>query len=116
MASQRTMLHLVKTLHTIAWAFFAGSTFYVLYAGITGTINRWVWIAIGAVLFEALILFVNKWTCPITPLAARYTEDRSDNFDIYLPEWLAKHNKTIFTILFVIGLALVLIESFYRNR
>jgi hypothetical protein len=102
------MLTFIKTIHTIAWAFFAGSIFYVVYAGITGNINRWVWIAIAAVLFEALVLIVNRWTCPFTPLAARYTQNRRDNFDIYLPEWLAKHNKTIFTILFIIGLVLVL--------
>src|SRR4030095_11041365 len=104
------MLRLVKIIHTIAWAFFGGATLYVLYAGITGTINRWVWMAIGAVLFEAMVLFVNKWTCPITPIAARYTDDRRHNFDIYLPEWLAKHKKTIFTILFVIGLVLVILR------
>jgi hypothetical protein len=42
--------------------------------------------------------------CPLTDLAARYTDDRRDNFDIYLPEWLARHNKRIFGWLFVGGL------------
>jgi hypothetical protein len=36
-------------------------------------------------------------------MAARYTEQRSANFDIYLPLWLARHNKTIFGALFVAG-------------
>jgi hypothetical protein len=40
----------------------------------------------------------------LTDIATRYTADRSDNFDIYLPLWLAKHNKTIFGSLFVAGL------------
>lgn len=44
------------------------------------------------------------WRCPLNPIAARYTEDRRDNFDIFLPEWLARHNKTIFGILCVGGL------------
>jgi hypothetical protein len=34
-------------------------------------------------------------------MAARHTEQRSKNFDIYLPLWLARHNKTIFGALFV---------------
>jgi hypothetical protein len=34
-------------------------------------------------------------------VAARYTDDRRDNFDIYLPLWLARHNKLIFGWLFV---------------
>ncbi len=38
-----------------------------------------------------------------TDLAARYTEDRRGNFDIYLPVWLARQNKTIFGTLFLAG-------------
>jgi hypothetical protein len=41
--------------------------------------------------------------CPLTGVARRYTRDRSDNFDIFLPERLAKHNKLIFGSLFAIG-------------
>jgi hypothetical protein len=40
-------------------------------------------------------------------LAARYTDDRSDNFDIYLPLWLARHNQMIFGSLFLLGSACV---------
>ncbi len=32
----------------------------------------------------------------LVAVAARYTVDRRDNFGIYLPEWLARHNKLIF--------------------
>jgi hypothetical protein len=43
-----------------------------------------------------LVLIANDESCPLTGVAARYTVDRRDNFDIYLPEWLARHNKLIF--------------------
>ncbi|MFT7189365.1 MAG: hypothetical protein ACI9AV_002644, partial [Sediminicola sp.] len=36
-----------------------------------------------------------------------------DNFDIFLPNWLAKYNKVIFTTLFIIGLGLVLIRILF---
>jgi hypothetical protein len=39
----------------------------------------------------------------LADLAARYTMDRAENFDIYLPLWLARHNKTIFGTIFVAG-------------
>ena len=45
----------------------------------------------------------NRGRCPLTGVAAKFTEDRADNFDIYLPIWLARHNKTIFGSLFLIG-------------
>ena len=32
-------------------------------------------------------------------MAARFTEERHDNFDIYLPLWLARHNMPIFGVL-----------------
>lgn len=50
-----------------------------------------------------LILFANRMRCPLTGVAARYTDDRRDNFDIYLPVWLARHNKAIFGTLYVTG-------------
>ena len=57
----------------------------------------------GVVLVECLILAVNGCRCPLTNLAGVFTEERADNFDIYLPLWLARHNKLIFGSLFVAG-------------
>ena len=44
----------------------------------------------------------------LTPIAARYTDARHDNFDIYLPAWLARHNKTIFGALYGGGILFTL--------
>ena len=57
----------------------------------------------GVVLMECLILAVNRCRCPLTNLAGAYTEERADNFDIYLPLWLARYNKLVFGSLFVAG-------------
>jgi len=54
-----------------------------------------------------LVLVVNRMTCPLTDVASRYTDDRRANFDIYLPEWLARHNKTIFGSLYVAAILLL---------
>jgi len=37
----------------------------------------------------------------LTAVAARYTADRRDNFDLYLPQWLARYNKLIFGLISV---------------
>jgi len=42
--------------------------------------------------------------CPLTPIAAGYTDDRRDNFDIYLPEWLARYNRLVFGLLYLAGI------------
>ena len=45
----------------------------------------------------------------LTGVAARYTSARADNFDIYLPLWLARYNQQIFGTLYVLGILYTLI-------
>jgi hypothetical protein len=100
-------LRLIKAVHTLAWAFFAACI-----AGIP--LLAWArrfdlaLLFIGIVAVEVGIIVVNGWRCPLTAVAARYTEDRRPNFDIYLPEWLARYNKEIFGPLFGAGVLLTL--------
>ena len=54
------------------------------------------------------VLAANRGQCPLTDWAARFTEDRAANFDIYLPDWLARNNKAIFGTLFVVNELIVL--------
>jgi hypothetical protein len=64
---------------------------------------RWAATFSGAVLIECAILACNRGRCPLTRLASRYTDERRDNFDIYLPLWLARNNKVIFGALFLVS-------------
>ncbi|HVN03539.1 MAG TPA: hypothetical protein VMT86_03920 [Bryobacteraceae bacterium] len=75
-----------------------------------GAWRQFLWAArlTGLVLVECAVLAVNGGRCPLTDLAGHYTEERRDNFDIYLPLWLARHNKTIFGLLFIAGELFVL--------
>jgi hypothetical protein len=101
--SPAAVLVAIKTLHTLVWAFFVACIVGVPVAAHLGAFGIAAWLT-AAVLFEVLVLLVNRWRCPLTGVAARYTDERHDNFDIYLPLWLARHNKTIFGGLFVLGL------------
>ena len=104
-------IFLIKFIHTAIWAFMASCVFYILSAGILGFINQYVYIAIGVIFIEGVTLLIFKWRCPLTIVAQNYTQDREENFDIFLPRLLAKHNKSIFTSLFVIGLVLILLRK-----
>ena len=101
------MLTAIKVLHTVIWAFLAAS---ILALPVVGVLRRFRWAAILTVivLLECGVLAVNGGRCPLSDLAARYTVDRNSNFDIYLPNWLASHNKTIFGTLFVVSELIVL--------
>lgn len=105
-------LHLIKLLHTLIWLFFNVVIFYLLYAVITNKIDIWVWICIGLVLLEGFVLLIFKAMCPVTLIARRYSESDKHNFDIYLPEWLAKYNKAIYTSLFVMALVILCYQLF----
>jgi hypothetical protein len=100
-------LRAVKAIHTLAWAFFAGCILALPVVAWRGDFGLALAL-VAAVSFEVLILAVNGMRCPLTAVAARYTEDRRDNFDIYLPLWLARHNKRLFGGFFVAGLAFTL--------
>ena len=101
------MLIAIKLLHTVIWVILAGS---IVVLPIAGVLRRFRWAAILTVLvvLECGVLALNRGRCPLTNWAAHYTADRADNFDIYLPNWLARHNKTIFGTIFVVGELVVL--------
>jgi polyferredoxin len=102
-AGARSRLRLIRIVHTIVWAIFAGSIVAIpVFAHLQQLAVAWALIAF--VLLEVLVLAVNGMRCPLTAVAGRYTEDRRDNFDIYLPLWLARYNKHVFGSLYVAGI------------
>lgn len=103
--SNARALRTVRLVHTVVWAFFAGSIVVIPVLAWFGALHA-ATVAIGIVLVEVLVLLFNRMRCPLTAVAARYTEDRRDNFDIYLPEWLARYNKEVFGTLYVAGILL----------
>ena len=96
----------IKLVHTLVWAFFAGCVLAIPILALQGRVVAASALC-GVVMVEVAILVVNGMRCPLTPLAARYTEDRRPNFDIFLPEWLALYNKEVFGSLYAVGLAYV---------
>lgn len=102
-------LRTIKLVHTGIWAFLAACILLIPVASGWGR----HWLAAGLVAIvavEVAILALNQGRCPLTSLAGRHTEDRGDNFDLYLPEWLARYNKPIFGALYVAGTTLALVR------
>jgi len=89
------------------WIFFNVVIFYFLYAVIVNKIDKWVWICLGLIILEGLILMVFNKMCPITLIARKYSDSTDHNFDIYLPNWLAKYNKLIYTTIVLIGVCIL---------
>jgi hypothetical protein len=97
----------IRLLHTAVWAVLAGCILALPVAAFTRHFH-WALILTAIVVFEGGLLGANRGRCPLTSWAARFTENRAANFDIYLPNWLARNNKTIFGTLFVVNELIVL--------
>jgi hypothetical protein len=98
------MLRAIRVAHTVVWALLVGVILAIPLMAWQDRFTAAAWLT-AIMLFEVAVLLGNGWRCPLTDLAARYTDDRRANFDIYLPLWLAANNKRIFGTIFVGGLA-----------
>ena len=102
-------LRAIKLAHTVAWAFFVAA---IVAIPLAAWYHRFGWALVAALVVagEVAILALNGMKCPLTSIAARYTSDRRDNFDIYLPLFVARYNKEIFGTLYVAALAFALVR------
>jgi len=92
----------IKILHTLIWAFLAACVLSLPIFAWSGRFDLCL-LTSGIVVAECGILAANRGRCPLTDMASRHTRDRAANFDIFLPPWVARHNKAIFGMLFVAG-------------
>ena len=108
------ILILIKTVHTVIWTAMASAIAAIPIVALRAQFRLAKWLT-ALILVECIILGLNQGRCPLTDMAARFTTERAANFDIYLPHWLAEHNKTIFGGLFVAG-ELVWLGQWLRKR
>jgi hypothetical protein len=107
------MLKFIKIVHTIIWAVMTASNLLAFYFALIGRFDYWFWLPASLIIIETLVVVFNHWRCPITKIAANYTENRKSNFDIYLPEWLAKYNVRIYIFLIPLEILIVLIRLIF---
>jgi hypothetical protein len=98
----------VKLLHTAIWIFFNLVIGYMLWAVIRGRLDSWFWWGWVLIIGEGLTLLAFRYYCPLTVWARRYSDSTRANFDIYLPEWLARNNQRIYTGIMLVILLLTL--------
>lgn len=99
----------IKVVHTVVWTFFVLAISAIWFFAARGNFIAAAW-AISIVLVEVAVLGLNHGQCPLGGIAGRYTPDRTANFDICLPAWLAGRTKSIFGPLFVGAVLFTLIR------
>jgi hypothetical protein len=105
------MVAFIKTVHTLIWAIMATAIFYIGYCVAKMDFEIPFYIALCLVLGEIVVILLNSWTCPLTNIARRYSEDTAPNFDIFLPRMIAQYNKEIFSVILFAILLLYLYNT-----
>lgn len=104
-----TALAALKLIHTAIWVFFVLAISAIWVCAAAGNLAGAGW-SIAVVMVEVAVLGLNHGRCPLGGIAARLTPDRSANYDIYLPAWLAGRTKPIFGPLFLGGVLFTLLR------
>ncbi len=105
------MVTFIKIVHTVIWVIMTTAIFFIGYSVVIMTFSSLFYISLFLVVGEILVIIINSWTCPLTSIARRYTDENEPNFDIYLPRIIAKYNKEIFTVILFAILILYLYNS-----
>ena len=103
-------LSLIKSIHAILFILMSFCIVYIFYCGITKTYNLILFIAIGSILVEGLVLLLNNWQCPLTNLAREYGDETGRVTDMFFPAWFVPHVFQSCTALFIIGVVLLVIR------
>lgn len=106
----RQKLFIIKAVHTLIWLFFNGVIFYMLYAAIVNKLDIWLWLGYALIFAEGIILLIFNSSCPLTLLARNYSDSTSANFDIFLPNWLAKYNKLVYSAILMVVTVITLVR------
>lgn len=97
----------IRIIHSAIWTIMVFSIFYILYAGIADRLDVYLWISVGIMAFEGVVLMINRGSCPLTKVAKGIKKNYNDGDDIFLPKWVAIHNKLIFGSVLAVGLIIL---------
>ena len=108
------IIYWIKLIHTLIFFLASVCIMYIVYCGVTGKINRYLWMAIGIIFAIGIIHAANGFECPLATLVHQLA-GRHDVADIFLPDWFARNIMPVSTAIFFIGVVL-LVRSEYRRR
>lgn len=107
--TRRTKLFWIRLIHSIIIALMSVNIFYVFYCGLSGVRGPFLTFAIAVVALEGIILLLSGRRCPLTKLAQKYGDNHERFYDSFLPKRLTPFVVPGLTLIFVLGLVLVLL-------
>jgi len=111
--SDAQMLFAIRLAHTVIYVVNGAACFVLLYAAITWQAGTWLWIALGLVAIEAVIMVANRFRCPISPYAERYGAS-PDGFiyDVFIPTFLSRFTFEFFSAVVLVAITIAALRWF----
>ena len=100
------MITSIKVIHTIIWSIMTMAVCQIGFSVVVMRFDSWFFVAMFLIVAESLVLAFNSWKCPLSDIARGYSDEKTPNFDIYLPKIIARYNKEIFSVVLVLILLL----------
>lgn len=108
------MIYWIKLIHTLIFFVASVCILYIVYCGIAGKIDRYLWMAIGIIFVIGIIHAANGFECPLATLVYRLA-GRRDVADMFLPDWFAGNIMPVSAVVYAIGVVLI-VRRQYRTR
>jgi hypothetical protein len=102
------MVTLIRTVHAALASFYMYCLGYIYYSGFTDRITGWTAFSTAVILFEGLVVLINKGNCPLGYLHRKFGDNKS-LLELLLPKRLAKQVFPLFAALSAIGLVILAI-------
>jgi hypothetical protein len=107
-------IYLLQLIHTAVFFFASGCVLYVVYCGLVGRTNTFLWTSMAVASLIGAANFLNGFECPLTTLIY-HLAGRRDIADIFLPYWFARMIMPVSAAIFSFGVVLVA-RNHYRGR
>ena len=107
-------IYWIKLVHTLIFFLASGCIVYVVYCGIVGKTNHYLWMSMVVVFAIGIIYAANDFECPLATLVHRLA-GRRDVPDIFFPDWFANKIMPVSTAIYIMGIVLVS-RNTYRER
>ena len=107
-------IYWIKLAHTLIFFFASTCIMYVVYCGVVGKTNIFLWASIVIVFMIGLIYAVNGLECPLATMVHQLA-GRRDVPDIFFPDWFANNIMPVSTAIYVVGVVLVG-RNHYREK
>lgn len=115
MAKSQRLIFAIKFVHSVIFVVESAAILYILYCGIVGRVDRWLWVAIALVAAEAAVFFANRACCPLSDLTLKLGADTADDLiaDYCMPRWMVPLTSPSCAVLVTIGVVLLIVRAIF---